>query len=197
MYTQGIWVRIPQSLEKHWVFPTLYREGTWNSSLDWKPKGAGVGLTLIFVTISYFLPLKEDCHALVLHKGHLPRLFFLSSKVCCFLHLNHPSRALKYPPWGLILLVILPRSPGLCFRGCKSAAHGPKSLPAKHWAQLSPGTLFTWWHNWNVGSLFRWIQNPSTFRCTREWFSTSPGLAPWSRYHMPSCVVLSPKYETS
>lgn len=48
------------------MFPALHREGTWNSSLDWKFKGDGVGLTLLSVTISHFPPLKEDCHALVL-----------------------------------------------------------------------------------------------------------------------------------
>lgn len=121
--------------------------------------------------------------------------FWLPTKMRCFLHLSHLSRAPECPPWGLILLVFPPRSPGLCFRECKSSAHGPKSLPAKTWAQLSPGTVRTRWHDWNMGSLKTkpiCIQMHQRVIQYQSWFST---LAEVPHALIRVCCLFSKKWD--
>lgn len=128
-----------------------------------------------------------------------------------FLHLSHLSRAPKCFLWGLTARSArfpegktprrAPPTSAPCqgasacaSGGVKSSVHGPKGLLAKHWAQLPPGTVLTWWYGRDMGP-----KRP--IRWTMRRFGTCLGLAPWiwPLYSMPStwCNLLSSKGEKS
>lgn len=103
--TEGILVRIPQSMEKQKVFPTWHREGTWNSNVECKAKGMEWVCPFYLLLHHASLLWRRTAKCLLCTKAICQSCFFfwLPAKKCGFLHLSHLSRAPECPPWGLIV----------------------------------------------------------------------------------------------